>query len=76
MGFSPRPSECGAAKSGASFTSFFNLRDSCFFQLFFWRACSSSCALLVIVCISVFFMVLAAFEPFVFVGATPIFSSY
>ena len=60
----------------AADSSFFNLRDTCFFQLFFWRAFSSSCALLVLVCMFVFFIVEAAFEPFVFVGATPIFSSY
>ena len=38
----------------AADSSFFNLRDSCFFQLFFWRACSSNYALLVLVCMSCF----------------------
>ena len=36
---------------------FFNLRVSCFFQLFFWRACLSRYALLVLVCMSAFVVV-------------------
>ena len=38
----------------AADSSFFNLRDTCFFQLFFWRACLSSYALLVLVCMCAF----------------------
>ena len=38
----------------AADSTFFYLRDSCFFQLFFWRGCLSSYALLVRGCLKLF----------------------